>query len=57
MPETPEWRKAFRDMASIALGIFIVVYEEVVAAEPRQVAMYTAIVFIVGPAALRAFGK
>jgi len=56
MPETPEWRRALRDLVAIALGVFVVIHETW-REEPREVLLYLAALFIVGPAALRLFGK
>jgi hypothetical protein len=56
MPETPEWRRALRDLAAIALGVFIVIHETL-REEPREILLYVAAFFIVGPAALRLLGK
>lgn len=56
MPDTPEWRRALRDLAAITLGAFLVIHETL-REEPREILVYTAIVFVVGPAALRLFGK
>lgn len=56
MPDTPEWRKALRDIAAVALGVFVVLHETL-REEPREILLYLAALFIVGPAALRLFGK
>ena len=56
MPDTPEWRKTLRDLAAIGLGVFIVIHETL-AEEPREILLYVAAVFIVGPGVLRMFGK
>ena len=57
MPDTPEWRKALRDTAAVLLGVFIVINETAIENQPRDVLLYVAVVFIVGPVALRSFGK
>ena len=57
MPETPEWRKALRDLAAVFLGVFIVINETAIENHPRDILLYAAVVFIVGPVALRSFGK
>src|SRR5262249_9146984 len=47
VPETqdPEWRKALRDLVSLALGIFLVVHETL-AEPPRELLLYVGTVFI-----------
>lgn len=56
MPETPEWRKALRDLASIFMGIFLLAHEAL-ANEPREIVMYVGAALLVGPGVLRGFGK
>ena len=56
MPSTPEWRKALRDLLSLALGIFLVLHETF-AQMPRELVMYAGVVFIVGPGVFRSLGK
>lgn len=56
MPETPEWRKALRDISSIGTGVFLL-FHEALAREPREIVMYVGAVLLVGPGVLRSLGK
>jgi hypothetical protein len=56
VPETPEWRRALRDIASIGTGVFLL-FHEALAQEPREIVMYVGAVLLVGPGVLRSLGK
>ena len=56
-PDSPEWRRAFRDIAAILTGVFLLIHEAAFTATPREPVMYVAAVLLVGPAVLRSFGK
>lgn len=55
--ETPEWRKALRDIASILTGVFLLVHEAAIAEAPREAVMYVGAFLLAGPPILRVFGK
>jgi hypothetical protein len=56
MPDTPEWRKALRDLAAISTGVFLLVHEAFVET-PNEKRMYVGAALLVGPAFLRSLGK
>lgn len=56
MPDTPEWRKALRDLAAISTGVFLLVHEAF-ADTPNEKVMYVGLALLVGPAFLRSLGK
>lgn len=56
MPDTPEWRKALRDIASIGTGVFLL-FHEALDQQPSEVVMYVGAVLLVGPGVLRSLGK
>jgi len=56
MPDTPEWRKALRDVAAILTGVFLLVHEAL-DTMPNEKVMYVGALLLVGPAVLRSFGK
>jgi len=53
--ETPEWRRALRDIAAILTGVFLLIHEAL--GPGREPVMYVGAVLLVGPAVLRSFGK
>jgi hypothetical protein len=54
---TPEWRRALRDIASIATGVFLLV-NEALTEPPNETRMYIGALLLVGPVAFRSlFGK
>lgn len=53
---TPEWRKALRDVTSVAVGSLILIHEAFVDV-PDEKRLYIGAVLLVGPAFLRSLGK
>lgn len=55
-PQNHAWLRAFRDLAAVPTGVFMVVHETL-ALEPNDKILYLGAFFIVGPGVLRLLGK